>query len=146
MVFEYSFADSGAFDTVGSWRLGADFNVPLQAQYVTSGSPASSTSFFSVDQPNVGIVDVKTLSDNVIHGEVSSAPLDPPVNRSFVVRLQEFAGKQTRVVIQLPRKIKAASIVSITEDRKVGNVDSVSPLTVTINPFQTLTVRVDLDQ
>ncbi|HSU24766.1 MAG TPA: glycosyl hydrolase-related protein, partial [Pyrinomonadaceae bacterium] len=146
MVFEYAFTAGGIFDTVHAWRMGSDFDLPLRAEYVSSRPRALSTPFFSVDQPNVDIVDVKTLADNVIHGEVSSAPLDPPVNRLFIIRLQEFAGKQTKAVIHLPRPISSASIVSITEDRKVGDVDSVSPLTVTIKPFQTLTVRVDLDQ
>jgi alpha-mannosidase len=146
MVFDYAFAGGAGFDVVRAWRMGADFNVPLRADYVASRPQTLSTSFFSVDQPNVTIVDVKSLADNVIHGEVSSAPLNPPVNKSFVIRLQEFAGKQTKAVIHLPRQISSASIVSITEDRKVGDVDSVSPLTVTIKPFQTLTVRVDLDQ
>jgi hypothetical protein len=146
MVFEYAFADSGSFDTVGAWRMGSDFDLPLRAEYVASRPQELSTSFFSVDQPSVVIVDVKSLSDNVIHGEVSSAPLDPPVNKSFIVRLQEFAGKRSKVIVQLPRKVSAASVVSITEDRKVADVDSISPLTVTINPYQTLTLRVDLDQ
>ena len=146
MVFEYAFADSGAFDTLRAWRMGSDFNLPLRAEYVVSRPQALSMSFFTVDQPNVDIVDIKSLTDTVIHGEVSSAPLDPPVNESFIIRLQEFTGKRTRVVIQLPRRLSAASIVSITEDRKVGDVDSISPLTVPINPYQTLTVRVDLEQ
>jgi len=146
MVFEYAFADGGSFDAVRAWRIGSDFNMPLRAEYVASRPQALATSFFSVDQPNVVIVDVKSLTDNVIHGEVSSAPLDPPVNKAFVVRLQEFAGKRSKVVVQLPRKVSAASVVSITEDRKVADVDSISPLTVTINPYQTLTIRVELDQ
>ena len=146
MVFEYAFADGGSFDPVRAWRMGSDFDLPLRAEYVASRPQALVASYFSVDQPNVEIVDVKTVTDNVIHGEVSSAPLDPPVNKSFIVRLQEFAGKRTKVVVQMPRKLSAASIVSITEDRKVADVDSLSPLTVTINPYQTLTVRVDLDQ
>lgn len=146
MVFEYAFGDGGAFDPVRAWRMGSDFNLPLRAEYVASRPQVTSAAFFSVDQPNVNIVDVKSLTDNVIHGEVSSAPLDPPVNKSFVIRLQEFTGKRSRVVVQLPHKVSAASILSITEDRKIGDVDSLSPLTLTISPYQTLTVRVDLEQ
>jgi hypothetical protein len=145
MVFEYAFADGGAFDVVRAWRMGSDFNLPLRAEYVASRPQALSASFFAVDQPNVEIVAVKSLTDTVIHGEVSSAPLDPPVNRSFIIRLQEYTGKRTKVVVQLPQKLSAASIVSITEDRKVADVDSISPLTVTIDPYQTLTVRVELE-
>jgi hypothetical protein len=146
MIFEYAFASGSRFDPVSAWRMGSDFNLPLLARYVPGRPTAAAESYFSVDQPNVAIVDVKSLAENVVHGEVSSAPLDPPVNRSFVVRLQEFTGKRSKVTIKLPRQVAEAAIVSITEDRKVGDVDSLSPLTVTIGPFQTLTVRVDLDQ
>jgi Glycosyl hydrolases family 38 C-terminal domain. len=75
MVFDYAFADSAGFDSIRAWRMGADFNVPLRAEYVASRPQTLSTSFFSVDQPNVAIVDVKSLADNVIHGEVSSRRL-----------------------------------------------------------------------
>jgi hypothetical protein len=98
-----------------------------------------------VDQPNVEIVDVKTLADQVIHGEVSAAPLDPPTNKIFVIRLQEFAGRATSVKLTLPVRLKSASIVSLTEDKVLAAADQIAPLTVAIKPYQTLTVRFEIE-
>jgi alpha-mannosidase len=145
MVFEYAFSVGGAFDTVNAWRTGADFDLPLRGEYSQVAPIAAQRSFFTIDQPNVQIVDVKQVSDNVIHGEVSSAPLDPPVARNFIIRLQEFTGRATRVKIGLPVKVKAASLVSITEDKEIGNVDSVEPLTVAVRPFQTVTIKITIE-
>jgi hypothetical protein len=144
MVFEYAFSGGRAFDPVRAWRMGSDFNLPLRAEYTAIEPQQQSRSFFTIDQPNVEVVDVKPLAENVIRGEVSSAPLNPPVNKSFVIRLQEFAGKATTVKLNLPRVIRSASIVSITEDRTIGDVDSIAPLTVKIRPYQTLTVKIDI--
>jgi len=145
MVFEYAFAGDGAFDGVRAWHIGSDFNVPLQARYVTTPPTTATQSFFSVDQPNVEIVDVKTLADQVIHGEVSAAPLDPPTNKIFVMRLQEFAGRGATVKVTLPVRLKSASIVSLTEDKVLAPIGQVAPLTLEIKPYQTLTVRVEIE-
>jgi len=145
MVFEYAFVGDGAFDRVRAWHIGSDFNVPLQARYVTTPPTTATQSFFSVDQPNVEIVDVKTLADQVIHGEVSAAPLDPPTNKIFVIRLQEFAGRATSVKLTLPVRLKSASIVSLTEDKVLAAADQIAPLTVAIKPYQTLTVRFEIE-
>jgi hypothetical protein len=145
MVFEYAFAGGGAFDRIRAWHLGSDFNVPLQARFVTTSPPTATNGFFSVDQPNVEIVDVKTLADQVIHGEVSAAPLDPPTNKIFVIRLQEFAGRATSVKLTLPVRLKSASIVSLTEDKVLAAADQIAPLTVAIKPYQTLTVRFEIE-
>ena len=102
-------------------------------------------SYFSVDQPNVQIVTVKPLADSIIKGEVSSAPLNPKPNKLFAIRLQEFAGRAVNVRISLPVKIKNASIVSLTEDREISKVSQIAPLTVAINPYQTLTVKVEIE-
>ena len=124
--------------------MGADFDLPLRAEYTAVEPQQISRSFVAIDQPNVNIVDIKPVAENVIRGEVSSAPLNPPVNKSFVIRLQEFAGKAAMVKLTLPREIKTASIVSITEDKILGDVDSIAPLIVKIKPFQTLTVRIEI--
>ena len=145
MVFEYAIAGEKSFDAVGAWRLGSDFDLPLIPEY-TSVKPVEPThSFFTIDQPNVDIVDVKPLAENVIHGEVSSAPLDPPVNRSFVIRLQEFAGRPATAVVSLPGSVKSASLLNLTEDKTVGAVDSLSPLRVKIGPYQTVTIKVEIE-
>jgi hypothetical protein len=145
LVFEYAFAVSGAFDPVFAWRMGSGFNVPLRAEFVTVKPAANSQSQFSLDQPNVQVVTVKTFADSIIKGEVSSAPLNPPVNKVFIVRLQEFAGRGGDVRLQLPAKVKAASIVSLTEDKEISRVSQIAPLTVSIRPYQTLTVKVEIE-
>ncbi|MEP7213325.1 MAG: glycosyl hydrolase-related protein [Acidobacteriota bacterium] len=144
-VYDYAVAASGLFDPVAAWRMGADFNLPLRAEYVQVAPLRPSFGFFSVDQPNVQIVDVKPLSDTVIRGEVSAAPLNPQANKIFVVRLQEFAGRAASVRISLPVKIKSASIVNLTENKILSPVAQTAPLTVSINPFQTLTVRFEVE-
>lgn len=145
MVFEYAFAGGGVFDPVTAWRMGSEFDLPLRAQFLDAPPIESRQSFFGVDQPNVDIVAVKPLSENVIRGEVSSAPLDPKVNKVFVMRLQEFAGRAANVRITLPARIKNAAIVNTTENRTVSTVDQLEPLTVAIKPFQTLTVRFEVE-
>ncbi|MEQ1764075.1 MAG: hypothetical protein ABL984_13150, partial [Pyrinomonadaceae bacterium] len=145
LVFEYAFSASGLFDPVAAWRLGSGFNVPLRAQYVTVKPMLNNASYFSVDQPNVQIVTVKPLADSVIKGEVSSAPLNPKPNKTFAIRLQEFTGRAGNVQITLPAKIKSASIVSLTEDREISKVTLIAPLTVAIRPYQTLTVKVEIE-
>ena len=125
--------------------MGAQFNVPLRVQYVSVKPAQPQSSYFSIDQPNVQIVTVKPLADSIIKGEVSSAPLNPKPNKLFAIRLQEFAGRGGDVRIALPAKVKTATIVSLTEDREIGKVSQIAPLTVAIKPYQTLTVKVEIE-
>lgn len=145
LVFEYAFAGDAAFDAVKAWRLGSAFNIPLKASYVTSKPALASVSYFSVDQPNVQIVTVKPLAESSVRGEVSSAPLPPRQDKIFVIRLQEFAGRAANAKIALPGVVKKAAIVSLTEDRELVNVAQIKPLTVSLKPFQTLTVKVEIE-
>jgi hypothetical protein len=144
-IFDYAVSSEGVFDPVAAWKAGSDFNVPLRAEYVQVNPVQAKYGFFSVDQPNVQIVDVKPVSDTVIRGEVSAAPLDPQANRVFVVRLQEFAGRAAKVRVELPVRIKSASIVNLTEDKVLLPVNQTAPLTVEIRPYQTLTVKIELE-
>ena len=145
MVFEYALAAGGVFDAVRARQMGADFNVPLWAEYVQVKPTVTQQAYFTTDQRNVEIVTVKTLADNVIHGEVSAAPLNPPVNKVFIVRLQEFAGRASTVKLTLPAKVKSASIVSITEVNTLAPIDRIAPLTVDIKPYQTLTLKIEIE-
>ncbi len=145
MVFEYAFAAEGAFEPVRARQMGTDFSVPLRAEYVQVKPISPQEAFFTSDQPNVEIVDVKPLTDNTIRGEVSSVPLSPPVNKFFIVRLQEFAGRAATVKIEAPAKIRSASLVSITEVKTISAVDRISPLTVDIKPYQTLTLKIEIE-
>ena len=145
MVFEYAFAAGGAFDPVRAWRLGADFNVPLRPHFTAVAPAAARQGFFSVDQPNVQIVTVKTLTENVIRGEVSSAPLNPTLNKVFVIRLQEFAGRGGSVRVSVPAKVRSAALMNLTESVELGRIAEVSPLTVDVKPFEAVTVRVEIE-
>ncbi|MGH9819006.1 MAG: glycosyl hydrolase-related protein, partial [Pyrinomonadaceae bacterium] len=145
MIFDYAFAAEGVFDPVRAWRMGDGFDLPLMPRYVATAPVVLEHGFFSIDQPNVAIVTVKTLSDNVIRGEVSSAPLDPVVSKVFIIRLQEFAGRAASVKLGLPVKIKSASVVNLTEEKVLSDINQTTPLTVSIKPYQTLTIRIETD-
>jgi hypothetical protein len=145
MVFEYAIAGDAAFDDVRAWRMGSEFNLPLRAEYVTVLPVVRSRSFFSIDKPNVDIVTVKALSENAIHGEVTSAPLNPKVNKVFVIRLQEFAGRASDVTIGLPAKIKAASMMNMTEQVELKKLTELSPLRVSLKPYECATVRIEIE-
>jgi Glycosyl hydrolases family 38 N-terminal domain len=144
-IFDYAISSDGLFDPVKAWTLGADFDMPLHVEYVGVTPRASSGGFFSIDQPNVEIVNVKSLSDTVIRGEVSAAPLDPQIKKSYVIRLQEFAGRAATVHISVPVMIKSASLVSLTESREISRITQVAPLTVTMKPFETATIRIEIE-
>lgn len=145
MVYEYAFSAAGAFDPIRAWRMGSNFNVPLRAQYVGVAPKDTSKEFFAVDQPNVQIVTVRTQSEGAFRGEVTSAPLNPKVNKVFIIRLQEFAGRSTNVKVALPVTIKAASLMNITESVELNKLAQLAPLTISLKPFECATVRVEIE-
>jgi len=144
--FDYAIRNQRAWDAISAWQFGAEFNLPLRALYLDTPPTSLSKSFFAIDQPNVQIVTIKPVSDSVIHGEVSATPLDPQLNRIFVMRLQEFAGRQTEVQITLPTRIKAASKVNLTEDVEIEKLSTSTPLRLRLAPFETATVRFETAQ
>lgn len=144
-VFDYAIAADGIFDAVRAWTLGANFNVPLRSEYIGQKPSSLSFSYFRIDQPNVQIVDVKTLSDSTVRGEVSATPLDPQMSKIYVMRLQEFAGKASSVRINLPTKIKAAEIVNLTESKTLQKLTKISPMTVEMKPFETKTIKFEIE-
>lgn len=144
-VFDYAIAGSGKFDEVAAWQLGANFNLPLRAIYVSVSPNQPANSYFSVNQPNVQIITVKPVSDSVVRGEVSATPLDPQIKKVFIIRLQEFAGKATTAQITLPVKIRTASLVNLTEDKVLQNIATIAPLTVNLKPFETATVKFEIE-
>ncbi len=145
MVFEYGLAGDGVFDPVRAWRLGANFNVPLRAAFTAVAPAAAQRSYFSVDQPNVQIVVVKALTENVIHGEVSANPLNPKSNKVFIIRLQEFTGRGGEVKVSVPSKIKSASLMNLTENVELGRITEIAPLTVSLKPFEAATVKIEIE-
>lgn len=144
-VFDYAVRGGGKFDEVAAWHFGAEFNLPLRAVFVDTPPTELAHSFFAINQSNVQIVDVKTLSDAVIHGEVSATPLDPQINRVFVIRLQEFAGRAATAQISLPVQIKSAARLNLTEDEVLENLTQIAPLTVQLKPFETATIRFEIE-
>lgn len=144
-VFDYAIRSGRAWDAVNAWRFGAEFNLPLRATYVVTPPLPQTTSFFGINADNVQIVTVKTISDTVIHGEVSATPLDPQQNKVFIVRLQEFAGRQANVQLTLPVKIKSAAKVNLTEDVEIEKIGTLSPLTLRLAPYETATVRIEIE-
>jgi hypothetical protein len=145
MVFEYAFSAEGVFDPVRAWRLGADFNLPLRAQYVGVAPSEKTRGFFSVDQPNVDIVVVKAMSESAFHGEVTSAPLSPKVNKIFIVRLQEFAGRSSFVKVGVPAAIKNAALMNITENVELKKLTELAPLSLTLRPYECATVKIEIE-
>jgi hypothetical protein len=145
MVFEYAIAGGGLFDPVRAWRMGSDFNLPLRAQYIGVAPHDRTRGFFSVDQPNVDIVTVKTLNESAFRGEVTSAPLSPKVSKVFIVRLQEFAGRSANVKVSLPAKVISASLMNITESVELKKISEIAPLTVSLRPYECATVRVEIE-
>ena len=145
MIFEYAIADDGVFDSVRAWRMGSEFNVPLQARYVSTIPNKRTQTYFNVDKSNVEIVTVKTLAQGAVHGEVTSAPLTPKVNKDFVVRLQEFSGKATDVTISLPAKVRSASLMNITESVEFHKLSNISPLRLSLKPFECATLRIEIE-
>lgn len=145
-IFDYALtATKEKFDDVSAWRLGSEFNVPLRAIYVAVSPAASERSYFGVNQPNVEIVTVKQLADTTVHGEVSANPLNPRANHVFVIRLQEFAGRAATTGILTPVKVRAAALLNLTEDRVQENVTTLSPLTVKLKPYETVTLRIEIE-
>jgi len=145
MVFEYAVAGGGSFDDVRAWRLGSEFNVPLWPEYVGVSPAEGSRHFFSVDQPNVDIVAVKTLGGGAFRGEVTSAPLSPKVNKIYIVRLQEFAGRASTVKVSVPARIRSANLMNITESMELERISQIDPLTISLQPYECATVRIEIE-
>jgi len=145
-IFDYALnATTGKFDDVSAWRLGSEFNVPLRAVYVAVSPAALERSYFGVNQANVEIVTVKQLADTTVHGEVSANPLNPRANQVFVIRLQEFAGRAATLQVTTPVKVRAAALLSLTEDRVLESVTTLSPLTIRLKPYETVTLRIGIE-
>ena len=144
--FDYALnAATGTFDDVTAWRFGSAFNLPLRFSYVAVPPAVSERSYFMANQPNVEIVTVKQLADTTVHGEVSANPLNPKVNRMFVIRLQEFAGRAATAEVTTPVKVRSAAILNLTEDTVRENLPTFSPLIVKLKPYETVTLRIDIE-
>jgi hypothetical protein len=63
----------------------------------------------------------------------------------FIVRLQEFAGRGGSVRVNVPATVRSAAKMSMTEDRVIEQVGSIAPLTVALRPFQTVTLKIEIE-
>jgi alpha-mannosidase len=145
-VFDYAVnVSNGDFDDVLAWRLGSAFNLPLRASYVTVPPAVSERGYFMVNQPNVEIVTVKQIADTTAHGEVSANPLNPRASTVFVIRLQEFVGRATTAEVTAPVEVRSAAILNQTEDKVCESVSSLSPLIVKLKPYETVTLRIEIE-
>jgi hypothetical protein len=90
-------------------------------------------------------VTIKPVADTTAHGEVSASPLEPKANRVFIIRLQEFAGREASVQVTTPVKVRAADMLNLTEDRVLQSVKELSPLTIKIKPYETVTLRIEIE-
>ncbi len=63
----------------------------------------------------------------------------------FVIRLQEFAGRAATLQLTTPVKVRAAALLNLTEDRVLENVTMISPLTVRLKPYETVTLRIEIE-
>ena len=88
---------------------------------------------------------MKQLADTTVHGEVSANPLNPRANHVFVIRLQEFAGRPATLQVTTPVKVRGAALLNLTEDRVLENVTTLSPLTVKLKPYETVTLRIEIE-
>ena len=145
--FDYAIASQqGALILSRRCAFGWSFDVRLIAVYVPFAK-AASRSFFSVDQPNVRIDTVKQAETGKSAAITPTNLEDTAAKREFTIRLQEVAGKNTpRVAITLPSPIRAAAIVNLTEDRELSTLPIAEPLVVSLGPYQTLTVRFELEE
>jgi hypothetical protein len=145
IILEYAFAAGNVFDPIRAWRMGAEHNIGLRAEYAAVKPKRDRYGFFAVDAENVSIVTVKPQARSAVRGEVSSAPLNPPVNRVFVIRLQEFAGRPATVRVELPVKVRSAARVNLTESQELAKITQLEPLTVDLRPYETATIRIETE-
>jgi len=133
-VSTYAFslrANRGPLDAVASYRAGWEENVPLNTtQLDNSMAPATNTgSFFSISAENVSMLAFKPSTDgNPEH---------------YIIRLQEIAGTPADAEITTTLRVKAAAIVSMTENEELAAATA-QPLRVHLKPHETLTVRLTI--
>jgi len=111
-------------------RHGYEYNYPLLAQQVLehAGTQPAERSFFSVDADNGVLTAVKKAED----GE------------SLVLHLYEWAGKMSRVSLQIPSGATAAESIDLMESAASGTLEMRgNTMTVPMKPFAIEAVRID---
>ena len=128
--------DSGGHDPVTAERFGREFAVPLRAMEIrlpfgprrTGKFSEPVRSFVSVSPANVHLLTIKRAE----YGD----------ENEFVIRLREVAGKETTATIKLPVQIRDAQLCDILERPTVAKPLQQSPLTVSLKPFDIVTIKV----
>lgn len=130
-TFHFSIASTQAsFDPVLAYRFGREAANPLQTLLLPPHTRAAQSlrSFLSVSSPHV-VLDA-----------LRPSPANKP--QTYLVRLQEVAGTDAVVALQLPWRILAAA-----ETDETGNSilqDRIDPARIHIAPHQTVTLRLQL--
>ena len=135
LVSEYSIRSyQGSFNPINASRLGWEFNVPLLASYLEAGQKgplkSSSLSFFNLDKQNIQIITIKKAE----FGD----------SKGFILRLQEISGNQTTAHLYTSTNVVEAKESSILEEDLDKQPLPVNPIEFTIQPYQTLTIRVNI--
>ncbi len=129
--FSYAlYPHAGSWQTAMTERHGYDYNYKLQAMQVAShtGALPSEHSFFSVTPENVVLTAVKKA-------ERSNA---------LILRVFEWAGKQSDLVFAVPPGATAATEANLMEESLGAPLPlAANKVTIPIHPFEILTLRVD---
>ncbi|PYV26908.1 MAG: hypothetical protein DMG27_05385, partial [Acidobacteria bacterium] len=135
-VFRYVVTSSGGFAPQVFTRLAWNSLRPVELDYVVGQDkagnperplPPEGSSFLEIDQPNVALVTWKRAEDG----------------QGAVLRLQEFAGRDTRASVKFLRNtIRSANLCSGVEDNFQALPTDGHSLALTFRPHEVLTVRV----
>lgn len=136
-VYDFNFAltsGGGGFDAVAAERFAAGYALPMQTTTIRAAQPGTLPgpvrSLIGISAPNVALVTLKR------------AEFDNPSGRDLILRLQEISGTAaTDVEITLPFAVTAAETNGLGEQRTDAQPLPVSPLKVSLAPYETLTVR-----
>jgi len=133
-VYEYSITGNiGGFNAVETAKFGWTFNAPLLAIKVEENRSgyikSPSLSFFKIDKPNIIIVDIKKAKFG-----------DP---NDLILRLQEISGNHTDFKLFSLFNISRAEENNIIEE-SVDSLLPVDPIRSSIEPYETLTLRVNV--
>ncbi|MEW5987682.1 MAG: glycosyl hydrolase-related protein, partial [Chloroflexota bacterium] len=131
--FALTSTDSG-FDPVAAGTFSAGYNRPLLvagiARRADGPLPGPTGSLLTVSHDNVAVVTLKR------------ADFENPDGGDLILRLQEIDGQAAEgVTITLPFALDWAEVNGLGEQRADGVPLPVEPLTVSLAPYQTLTVR-----
>ncbi|MBI5443965.1 MAG: hypothetical protein HY900_22500 [Deltaproteobacteria bacterium] len=136
-VYDFNFSlqsGTGGFDPAAAERFSAGFAAPLLVAPLATNAggplPEAAASLLSVS------------ADHVAVGVLKRAEFENPDGRDLILRLREMGGRNAdNSTVSLPFALEWAESSSLTEQRAGAVPLPASPLTVSLTPYQTLTVR-----